>query len=72
MEKELTEKEKNILERLRKGVKCYFIVYAGRFNPNPYWFIEDNNEKCTIQIKGLEKKGFLPTLKGLGILETII
>jgi len=57
----LTDKEKNILERLQKGVKCSYMGYMGRFNPNPYWYMSDDMKKCTIQIKGLKRKGYIET-----------
>ncbi len=58
----LTEKENEILNKLKEGIKCHYMEYMGRFNPNPYWFMSDNGRKCTIQIKGLEKKGYIKIL----------
>lgn len=35
----------------------YYMEYMGRFNPNPYYFINAGLKKCTKQIEALLKAG---------------
>jgi len=62
MNKKLTEKERDVLERLQKGIPAHYMRSIGNFQPDAYWYMTDDHKKCTQQIKGLQKKEYIRVL----------
>lgn len=55
----LTARQLDVLKQLaKKGVRAHYMPYMGRFNENPYWFI-DPGRKVTPQIDALKKRGLV-------------
>ena len=57
----LNQKEQIILKQIQDGASIHYMPYAGRMNPNAYYFIGGTgcNEKCTNQIKKFIKLGLI-------------
>ncbi len=54
----LSKTQQELLDALRSGVILHYIPYAGRFNPNAYYFRSDNMKRCTAAAEALIAKGF--------------
>ena len=64
-EPKLTEAQAELLEAMRRGVRCIYMPYAGWFNPAAYYLRTDSHKRCTKTAKALLKKGFVKQV-GIG------
>lgn len=51
--KKLSKTQQELYDALKAGVILHYMPYAGRFNPNPYYFRHDNMKLCTAAAKAL-------------------
>lgn len=55
----LSKTQLELLEAMKKGVKCLYMPYMGTFNPNAYYFRNDTMRRCTAPAKALLEKGLV-------------
>jgi hypothetical protein len=60
---ELSTTQQELYDAMKSGVVVHFMPYAGRFNPNEYFFRNDTMKRCTAAAHALCKKG-LATIEG--------
>lgn len=53
----LSKTQQELFEAMKSGTTVRFMPYAGRFNPNPYYYRGDNFKRITSAAMGLRKKG---------------
>lgn len=59
----LTAPQRELYEAMLNGCTCFYMPYAGRFNPSAYYFRTDNMKRCTAQAKALLKRGLVEKYK---------
>lgn len=52
----ISKTQQELLGAMQKGVVCFYMPYAGRFNPNPYYFRSDTRKRCTAAAEALLKR----------------
>jgi hypothetical protein len=57
--KKLTDRQAELLEAMRSGTRVYYMPYAGRFNPRPYYWRADTYRRCTQEAKALLNRGLV-------------
>ena len=59
----LTTTQEDVLTRMKAGAIAHYMPFMGRFRPNAYWFLSDNQKKCTKAIEKLLKLNIIKITK---------